>query len=276
MRVVVLLLLLTGCAPDGVVDGRPYSLQVPSDSDSETPLPLVILLHGFSATGSLQEFSFRLSQHVETRKFLYALPNGTLDPKGRRFWNAAGACCQPPDAKDSVDDVAFLRAVVEDVRRRHPVSKVFFIGHSNGGFMALRMACDASDVVDGIVSVAGALADEEVVCTDGTPVAVLQLHGTADKVIKYGGGATDYGSYSSAAVTVDKLASRNGCSVGRTEQETIDIEAVDGAETRREAFEGCPAGGLVELWSMDGVGHLPSFKDEWGARAFDWLVEHAR
>lgn len=279
LRAPLLCLLLcasAACAPDGVVNGRPYSLTLPSSSDGSTPLPLVILLHGFGANAGLQDFSFGISKAVEEKDFLFAQPNGTLDPKGRRFWNATDACCQPPDATVDVDDVAFLRAVIEDVRRRHPVSRVFLIGHSNGGFMALRMACEASDVIDGVVSVAGAHTKDEATCQSGAPVPVLQVHGTRDKVIKFAGGATDYGSYPGAAETVERFARRNGCGMERTVQAPIDIEAAEGAETLPESFNDCPKGGAVELWVMDQVGHLPSFNDRFPKEAFDWLSRSSR
>ena len=54
--------------------------------------------------------------------------------------------------------VAYLRAIIRDVMARYPVDRrrVFVVGHSNGGFMAYRMACEASDLVTGVVSLAGA------------------------------------------------------------------------------------------------------------------------
>jgi pimeloyl-ACP methyl ester carboxylesterase len=81
---------------------------------------------------------------------------GQQDRRGHRFWSATDACCNLDGL--AVDDVAYLRAVIRDVSARHAVDprRVFIVGHSNGGFMAHRMACEASDLVAAVVSLAGA------------------------------------------------------------------------------------------------------------------------
>jgi polyhydroxybutyrate depolymerase len=43
------------------------------------------------------------------------------------------------------------------------------------------MACEASDVVTAIVSLAGATFATKDECTPTEPVSVLQIHGTADE-----------------------------------------------------------------------------------------------
>src|SRR5205085_1985187 len=65
--------------------------------------------------------------------------------------------------------------------------RIFVVGHSNGGFMAYRMACDHSDTVAAIVSVAGAMYDDARKCRAAHPVSVLQVHGPPDNVIPYQG-----------------------------------------------------------------------------------------
>lgn len=48
---VPLLVVLTACAPDFQVQQRVYDLQAPKDASAESPLPLVIMLHGYAASG---------------------------------------------------------------------------------------------------------------------------------------------------------------------------------------------------------------------------------
>lgn len=268
--------LLTSCAADRVVNGRPYALLRPDGADGTTPLPLVVLLHGFGANGALQESFFNLSEAMDEKDYLLALPNGTLDRNGRRFWNGAEACCQPEEL--SIDDVSFLRAVIEDVKTQHPVddSRIFLVGHSNGGFMALRMACEAGDLVDGVVSVAGASFDDFSRCPSGPTVPVLQLHGTTDKVIRFDGGDTAYGVYPGAVETTQRFAARNGCGATRGEAGRLDLESTEGEETVREPWLECPPGAAVELWRMEGVGHLPDFNDAWAAEIYEWLEANQR
>ena len=274
LRVLSLLLVLAGCAPQYAVDGRPYALSVPADVNA--PLPLIILLHGFGANADAQDLILPFSKDVSARRFFYALPNGTVDRDGKRFWNATEACCDYGSLK--IDDVAFLRAVIADVKANHPVDpkKVFAIGHSNGGFMALRLACDASDDVTAVVSLAGSAFVDPLACPSGRPVSVLAIHGTADDTVLFNGGSTQTGSYPSAARTVTQMAARNGCTGQRVPTGSSDFLDDARAETKREATAGCPPGGLADLWTVEGAGHLPIFNDAFRTAVLDWLDGAAR
>ena len=71
---------------------RPFTVFVPSTYSAATPMPLVLLLHGFSVPGDVQEAYFKLQPEAESRGFLYVHPDGT-DGTGGQFWNATDACC---------------------------------------------------------------------------------------------------------------------------------------------------------------------------------------
>ena len=245
---------------------------MPANAGAVTPLPLVILLHGYGVTAESDDLVLPFSREVGARGFLYAQPNGTLDRSSKRFWNATDACCNYDHL--AVDDVAFLRALIADVNRAHPVdpARVFLIGHSNGGFMALRMACEAGDLIAGVVSLAGATWLDGARCPSGRPVSVLQVHGTADAVIGYGGGATRLAPYPSARVTTEAFAARNGCSGPRVQLGTSDFLGDATAETVRDAATGCLPGGRAELWSVAGGGHIPIFHAAWSKAVLDWLL----
>ena len=58
--------------------------------------------------------------------------------------------------------------------------RIYVAGHSNGGFMSYRLACTHADRIAAIVSLAGATFDTPADCSPTEPVAVLQIHGTAD------------------------------------------------------------------------------------------------
>jgi polyhydroxybutyrate depolymerase len=265
--------------PDPLIAARPFRLRAPAGADRTSPLPLVVLLHGYGANGMGQDAYFALSEQVTPRRFLLALPDGTLDASGRRFWNATDACCD--FARTGVDDVAYVRAILADVRGRYAVDpgRVFVVGHSNGGFMALRLACELSDEIAAVVSLAGAGWLDATRCRPSRPVSVLQVHGTVDAVIQFGGGMIpNAGAYPSAERTVGDWAARNGCGAMRAGAgDALDLEsAVPGAETTREAHGGCMPGGAAELWSIRGGAHIPAFTPEWAPRVVDWLFAHGR
>ncbi len=259
--------LSLGCAPDQSVLGRPYELVTSPGAEGE--LPLLLLAHGYSASGPLQDFVFPFSKLQESRAFHYARLNGTLDRVGKRFWNATDFCCNFEDVP--VDDVAYFRAVIEDVKAQRAVKPghVFVVGHSNGAFMALRLACEASDVIDGIVAVSGSTWTDFSRCPDGRKIPILLVHGTDDGTILYEGAD---GKYPSARVTGQRFARRNGCEGDWIRGEQRDFVTPADLETTIETIA-CPT--PLELWTLDGIGHVPAFNAEWTSATFDWLEAHA-
>lgn len=265
-----LLLLFVACAPEHQVNGRPYELKIPKGDDG-TALPLLILAHGYGVNGIGQDFLFPFSKQVDEQRFLYVEAHGTQDRSGRRFWNATEACCNFEGLP--VDDVAFFRGLVDDVKAQHPVKSVFVVGHSNGAFMALRLACDAPEVFDGIVSVSGSTWLDPTRCGEGEAVPLLFVHGTVDTTIPYEGSE---GRYPGVVETLTRFADRAGCSGDREELARADfLTSLPGDETKRERSTGCPAGSAVELWSLEGEGHAPQFEAPWTQATLDWLEAHA-
>jgi membrane protein implicated in regulation of membrane protease activity len=57
-----------------------------------------------------------------------------------------------------VDDSTYLHRLLDAVKSAYRVdpTRVYFVGHSNGGFMAYRMACEHATEITAIVSLAGA------------------------------------------------------------------------------------------------------------------------
>jgi polyhydroxybutyrate depolymerase len=268
-------------APDagGLVGERPYELLVPESYDEAVAAPLIVLLHGFGATGQVQLAYFDLAVVAEEQGLLVAYPDGTESNVGR-FWTATDACCAP--AGEEVDDVAYLTAVLDDVAARYNVdpARVFLVGHSNGGFMSHRMACDRADRVAAIVSLAGATWADPAECKPSGPVAILQVHGSADETILYGGGDLFGVAYPSAADTVATWADLNGCTGAlETASPRLDLDdAVPGAETLVERHAGCPAvGAEVELWTLEESGHIPGLNNPAWPQAFvEFLLAHPK
>jgi polyhydroxybutyrate depolymerase len=181
-----------------------------------------------------------------------------------------------------VDDVAYLRAVIRDVMARYPVDRrrVFVVGHSNGGFMAYRMACEASDLVAGVVSLAGATWKDPARCRPRAPVAVLQIHGTEDGVIRYAGGRDPPAAapYPGAVESVARWAELDGCAGPLTATgERLDLDRrVPGPETRVARHGGC-RGGAAELWTMRGGGHEPRLRSAaFATRVLAFLLAHPK
>lgn len=267
----------TGSDNSGLIDDRPYGLVVPASYDPESPTPLVVLLHGYGATAPLQDVYFRFTPNAEANGYLLALPNGLKDAGDSQFWNATDACCN--FGNDPVDDVAYLEALIDDVAAQYNVDdrRVYFVGHSNGGFMAHRLACEIGDRIAAIVSLAGATWNDAAACPAQSPVNILQVHGTDDETIAFDGGNNGGVVYPSASDTVAQWAAANGCGGELVNDSTADLEVdIDGAETIQDGYMDCPPGGQVALWTIDGGGHIPSFDESWAEAVWAYLAVHPK
>ena len=263
--------------PNETFVDRPYEVFVPSGYSPAAAAPLVISLHGYGASGAIQELYFKLQPQAEARGFLYVHPDGTKNQLDWAFWNATDGCC---DSTQSIDDSSYINFIIDQVSADYNVdpARTYLVGYSNGGFMSYRMACDHADQVAAIVSLAGATFDDASNCTPSEPVSVLQIHGTSDETIDYEGGGTPVGPYPSAETTVAQWSTYNGCTPITTEAVgAIDLVSVlDGDETTKQAFTGCPADGNVELWTMDGGSHVPSLTENFAVDIIDWLYAHPK
>jgi polyhydroxybutyrate depolymerase len=232
------------------------------------------VLHGYSASGRGQASYFGLFDGSEKHGYLLAYPDGTTDARGYRFWNATDACCNFFGSQ--VDDVAYLSAVIDDVESRYNVDtrRIFVVGHSNGGFMAHRLACEIGNRLAAVVSLAGATWKDPGRCPAGSPVNVLQAHGDADDTILYGGSP----AYPSAQETVATWAQKNGCAGSlQPTGARFDLDTkLPGAETQEQTFTGCPPNGAVTLWTLDGGGHVPSLGTEWPEAVWIYVSSHAK
>jgi polyhydroxybutyrate depolymerase len=221
--------------------------------------PFVLYLHGLGASGKLLLDVLHVPELAQERKFVYAAPDGALDGKKRRFWNASAACCN--EGGLAVDHVKELGGIVEAARARPDVDpqRIYVLGFSNGGFMAHRLACDVPGIA-AIASIAGAgPASVDPPCLPKNPVGVLQVHGDADDVIRLAGGHA-LGNvalpvHPSAQETVLGWATRNGAKNLLAPAKSMDL--VDGAPGYETSVFLAPAGRApVELWVVHEGGHL--------------------
>lgn len=300
--------ILAGCGDDGPLGGageggaggnggapnldfeaggdRPVLVRVPPGYDAATPAPLVILLHGYGASGGLEDVYFELSGAALERGAVFAAPTGTMDTLGRPFWNATDACCNF-DGTD-IDDMGYLIGLSEEIAGAVSIDpkRVYFVGHSNGAFMSHQLACEHADTVAAIAVLAGALTGDTGLCQPSEPVSVLHIHGTLDDTILYEGGTnvgdfsttiTDGPPYPGAVDTVARWALVDGCNAPPQSGSPIDLDVIiEGSETVVDAYGGCDAATGVELWTIQGGSHIPVFSDAIGGTLMDWLLAHPK
>lgn len=266
-------------APDTTVFGgdRPTTLLVPSTYDHATPTPLVLMLHGLGGAGWFQLAYFGMDRIAEDYGVLVLSPDGNAGPNGS-FWNGTDACCDWE--RTGVDDVAYLTGLIRDAVAEYNVDerRIYVVGHSNGGFMTYRLACDHPELFAGVVSLAGAMWNDPARCPGGTALSVVQIHGTADDIVFYEGETVAGVTYPSAQRTIQMWGQKDGCTGALGDEEPgIDIDgATNGAETGVRRTAGCPDGVDVELWTVHGGLHVPGLNANFRNVLWQWLAAHPK
>lgn len=193
------------------------------------PAPLVIVFHGFMGSPTEVEEDTGMTTIAEEEGFAVVYPEGLGRP---RSWRS--------DPRRGDADVTFVRDLVARLEGAYGIDerRVYAAGMSNGGGMAARLACDASDLVAAIGPVAGAYFFGA--CSPGRPVPVIAFHGDADPIVPYEGwgpflpGIEDWAG---------EWAARNGCDGGPTH------EAV-ASDVTVSRWGGCDAGADVVLYTV--------------------------
>lgn len=233
-----------------LVDGvaRTYVLHVPTAYDGASLTPLVVDFHGIGATGAKERASSPYPAKLDAEGVLMAFPDGLKGPAGTA-WNV-GPCCVA-----DVDDVAFARALVAQVRTRACVdpARVYAVGVLTGGGMAHYLGCHAADVFAAVAPAAFDLLAENVDdCTPPRVVSVVSFRGTADARVPYQGGPSSLVpgmplTFLGAQATFEKWANIDGCSGSASPADA------DGCS----AYSGCADGAEVILCTKQGGGEDP-------------------
>ena len=207
-------------------DGRTrrYRTYVPTNLPTGQ-LPLLIALHGGLGTSDQFEANSGFDNLAEANKFVVTYPDGISnqsDGTGFQTWNG-GYCCGPAQTQN-VDDVAFISSLIDTLVAQLPIDpkRVFIAGHSNGGILAYRLACELSEKIAAI----GLQAGSNVVqgCAPSRAVSVLHIHGSADTNMPIGGGrGTGLSTtvFVSAQAAIDAMVAANGCSTSYESSKSV-------------------------------------------------------
>jgi polyhydroxybutyrate depolymerase len=229
-------------------------------------VPLVVVLHGYGANGEVQDLYLGVSARGGDLGYATLVPDGTTDPRGNRFWNVL-------DIGSVVDDTTYLADLIAEatVSYNLDAGRVFVVGHSNGGFMAHKLACERPEIVAGLVSIAGGIIGFGEQCVEPVPVIVVQ--GTEDTTVPYEGGAFLGGRILGSEDTVARWVEVNVCTAQPVAVGAFDFDlAASGDETTVSRWEECVSGASVELWVMEGSGHVPVFRPGFRTAVMETLL----
>jgi polyhydroxybutyrate depolymerase len=230
-----------GTAQESLASGgltRNYRLHVPPGRGSTDALPVVLLFHGRGGNAADIERDSGLLPLADREGFLLVSPDGTGSPAG---WGAGASLATWP-----VNDVQFAKDLLARLEQEQCVdtSRVYAVGHSNGAFMAARLACAMPGTIAAVVPVAGAYVPPEG-CS--RPVPVLSFHGTGDTIVPYGGGLVrDVYMYRGVQAELTTWSKANGCTPGPSNVKLTDALSL-------LQWQGCKA--PVELVVTSGGNH---------------------
>jgi polyhydroxybutyrate depolymerase len=182
---------------------RSYELHLPARR-TKVYFPLVLLFHGRGRSGNVILSRTGFAAKADAEGFMIAAPDGI-----NGHWNDGRGTVNP-----DVDDVGFIRELVVSLKSEFPIDirRIYAAGSSNGGIFTQRLACEFSDVLTAIATVAGPL-PTNVNQSRPNPISVVGIQGDEDPRVPIDGVRVSgkVSQIESAFSTMNFWASINSC-----------------------------------------------------------------
>ncbi len=208
---------------------REYVLHIPVGYRSDHSAPVVIMLHGGGGTAQDAMQKTGWCQKADQEGFIVVFPEGTRPNSeappnffdNPQTWNDGSGRESIGAIRRNVDDVKFIKAVIEDIIKRFNVEQkqIYAAGFSNGGAMVFRVGRELSNLLTAIACVAST--DWLEAPSVKEPVAMLYMTGTADRLNPINGGEifigqTSYGTKPPVRQTIQKWVDMLHCPTDST------------------------------------------------------------
>ena len=235
---------------------RTYIARIPENASR---VPLVLVLHGNLQRGADLRARTAWPEVARREHVAVLFPDGL-----NRSWADLRADAEREGRKPpaGTDDVAFLVALARhfvDTGVADP-KRIYVAGISNGGAMAMSLACERPDLfAAAAVVIMGMTRGMESACKPSQPIPILFMNGTADPLVAYGGGrGTSRYAVSGLLSTpdtvrfwraIDGCERKDAASARLPDTDPTDRSTVTRIDSR------CPPGRNVVLYRIDGGGH---------------------
>lgn len=232
---------------------RTYIVHYPKQWDG-SPIPLLVALHGRFGSGSSMIKQTKLDLLADTKGFIVVFPDGF-----KRSW-ADGRGNTPAD-ENQINDIAFIESMVKRLIAEGSVNpkKVFLVGHSNGGFMAQRIAAEKPELWKGVVSVAAQVSVFTLKRKSNlktNPVSIGIIAGTDDPLVPFSGGyVRDGGEILSVNDSILRWKEWNLCNDTLTTKIQTFQEGLSEIKIDFYRYEVCAENTKVGMIQLNGLGH---------------------
>jgi polyhydroxybutyrate depolymerase len=231
--------------------------------------PLVIVLHGATMDGAMMRkwTGYEFDSLADTHGFAVFYPDGY-----KHNWNACLKAGHVAARTENIDDIGFIHALIGHAVSQLKIkpTKVYVVGYSNGGQLAMALASLTPSPVAGLATFGSDLPtpDNSTCSQVGDTPPIMVTAGTVDPFSPYKGGEISIfgfqrkGTVISAPATAKAFALRNGIFAAPTEESLPHRERNDPTSVRRLTWwkRGDP---YVVLNTVRGGGHTvpqPTFR----------------
>lgn len=229
---------------------RTYYLHTPKSYQPDHPMPLVLVFHGSNGSGRSISKATGFDALADEKGFIVVYPDAI-----NHQWSIKNGMLSL-----GVDDISFTAALIDDIKQIRNVDnrRIYATGFSSGGIFSQVVACELSDRIAAIASVAGSMPEAlESSCQPKKPVSILMLNGTGDRDVPYAGGKIGDTSLGviSVAKNIELWRSHNNCPSQANLKQLPDNNPRDNLKIEISSYSGCRDGSEVMLVTVKNGGH---------------------
>lgn len=163
---------------------REYLIHIPISYDSIQSVPLILNFHGWTMSASDQMYVSDMRALSDSEQFILVYPQGT------KLWGSTHWSVGSWTTGSQANDLDFIDALIDQLANNYNLDeeRIYACGYSNGGFFSQELACQLSNKIAAIGTVAANMSIQTVNnCDPSHPVPVITISGTMDNVVQYDG-----------------------------------------------------------------------------------------
>jgi polyhydroxybutyrate depolymerase len=227
-------------------DTREYLIHIPDGLEGKL-VPLVLVFHGGGGNAASMPRFTGFDRLADEQGFIVAYPDSV-----NKHWDDSRGLSPG-------DDVGFVNVLIAHLEQTLKIDskRIYATGISNGGFFSQRLACDLTDKLAAVASVAATMPDTlPPLCKPARPISVLFMHGTKDPIVRIDGGPIlrNRGSNVSLA-EASSFWRKWDATDSKPHTENLPDRVHDGTHVHFDRYGGGKDGTEVVIYTIEGGGH---------------------